>query len=138
LGAGRLVASRAAPNIPFKFDGFEMLYARPQWEATAFLTQPGRDSGGFDGEDHTTTFWGFYVTHWFDAPRKIGLDLYYLGIHDEHGAYASGAGDELRHSLGVREFGSWDQWDWNAEEVVQVGSFGNESILAWTASVDVG
>jgi hypothetical protein len=138
LGAGRLVASRAAPNIPFKFDGVQMLYARPQWEATAFLTQPGRDSGGFDGEDHTTTFWGLYLTHWFDAPRKIGLDLYYLGIHDEHGAYASGTGDELRHSLGVREFGSWRQWDWNTEEVVQFGSFGNESILAWTASLDSG
>jgi hypothetical protein len=29
LGSGRLVATRAAPNIPFKFDGFEAIYDRP-------------------------------------------------------------------------------------------------------------
>src|SRR5260370_15374597 len=29
FGAGRLVATRAAPNIPFRFDGFEALYSRP-------------------------------------------------------------------------------------------------------------
>ena len=138
FGAGRLVATRAAPNIPFRFDGFELLYARPQWEATAFLTQPARDSGGIDGEDHTTTFWGLYLTHWFDAPRTWGLDLYYFGIHREDGTYSSGKGDEHRHSFGLREFGVRNHWDWDAEEVLQAGSFGNNSILAWTASLDAG
>ncbi len=115
-----------------------MLYARPLWETTAFLTRPVKDSGGFDGEDHSTAFWGFYLTHWFDAPHKLGMDLYYLGVTREHGRYASGAGNEHRHSLGAREFGAWDHWDWNAEEVLQVGSFGTDSILAWTASLDAG
>src|SRR6266581_3703383 len=72
FGSGRLVATRAAPNIPFKFDGFEILYARPLWEATAFLTRPVKDSGGFDGEDHSTAFWGLYLTHWLAAPHKFG------------------------------------------------------------------
>jgi len=138
FGSGRLVATRAAPNIPFKFDGFEILYARPLWEATAFLTRPVKDSGGFDLEDHSTAFWGLYLTHWLDAPHKLGIDLYYLGVAREHGRYASGAGNEHRHSLGAREFGAWDHWDWNAEEVLQVGSFGTDSILAWTASLDAG
>jgi alginate export protein len=138
FGSGRLVATRAAPNIPFKFDGFEALYTRPLWEATAFLTQPVKDSGGFDGEDHTTTFWGLYTTHWFGSTPKTGIDLYYLGIHREHGKYASGTGEEYRHSMGAREFGQWNHWDWNAEEVLQVGSFDRDSILAWTASIDTG
>ncbi len=138
FGSGRLVATRAAPNIPFKFDGFEALYARPSWEATAFLAQPVKDSGGFDGEDHSITFWGLYTTHWFGSPRRTGVDLYYLGIHREHGRYASGTGEEYRHSLGAREFGDWNHWDWNAEEVLQFGSFGSDSILAWTASLDAG
>ena len=38
-----------------------------------------------------------------------------FGIHSEQGAYASGTGDEHRHSLGAREFGEWNSWDWNAE-----------------------
>ena len=139
LGSGRLVATRAAPNIPFKFDGLEMLYAGPRWEATAFLNHPVNESTyQFDGPDYSTTFWGLYVTHWFDAPRTSGLDFYYLGIHREHGSYASGDGDEHRHSLGARLFGEKDGWDWNGESLIQFGSFGNDSILAWTASMDAG
>jgi hypothetical protein len=138
FGSGRLVATRAAPNIPFRFDGFEALYSQPLWNVTAFLAQPVKDSGGFGGDDHSTTFWGLYATHYFDVPPTLGLDLYYFGIHREHGAYASGAGDEHRHSLGAREFGEWNHWDWNAEQVLQVGSFGNDSILAWTAAIDTG
>src|SRR6266851_3208800 len=128
----------AAPNIPFKFDGFEILYARPLWEATAFLTRPVKDSGGFDGEDHSTAFWGLYLTHWLAAPDKFGIDLYYLGVAREHGRYASGTGDEHRHSLGAREFGAWHGWDWDGEQVVQFGSFGSDSILAWTVAMNAG
>ena len=138
FGAGRLVATRAAPNIPFRFDGVEMVYSRPDWEATGFFTQPVKDSGHFDGEDHSTTFWGLYATHWFDAPHTLGLDMYYLGIDRDHGAYALGTGHEVRHSLGAREFGEWNRWDWDAEQVVQFGSFGDKSILAWTAALDTG
>jgi len=138
FGAGRLVATRAPVNIPFRFDGFEALYSSPKWEATAFLTQPALDSGHIDSEDHTTTFWGLYLTHWFDAPHLLGVDLYYFGIHRKDGVYASGTGDEHRHSLGSRQFGLWHNWDWNTEEVVQVGKFADESILAWTASFDSG
>jgi hypothetical protein len=138
FGAGRLVATRAAPNIPFRFDGLEALYSRPQWNVTGFLTQPAKDSGHIDAENHSTTFWGLYATHYFNAPRTIGLDLYYLGIHNDHATYVSGTAEEDRHSLGAREFGVWHHWDWDAEQVVQVGSFGSDSILAWTAAISAG
>jgi len=138
FGAGRLVATRAAPNIPFRFDGFEALYSRPSWNVTAFLTQPVKDSGHIDSEDHSTTFWGIYATHYFDAPRTTGLDLYYLGIHNDHATYVSGTADEDRHSLGAREFGVWKHWDWDAEQVIQFGNFGSDSILAWTAALNAG
>jgi hypothetical protein len=141
LGSGRLVATRAAagaPNIPFRFEGFEALYSTPLWAATAFLTQPVEDAGGISGADHSTTFWGLYVTHWFDAPHLQGLDFYYLGDHIQEATYASGTADEHRQSFGMRFFGVRDQWDWNQEDVIQVGSFGSDSILAWTASLDAG
>src|SRR6266478_5184444 len=138
FGAGRLLATRAAPNIPFRFDGFEALYSRPLWDITTFLTQPAKDSGGINGEDHSTTFWGLYATHYFNAPRTLGLDLYYLGIHREDGKYASGTADEHRHTLGAREFGAWNHWDLEGEQALQVGSFGNDSILTWTAAINAG
>ncbi len=89
-------------------------------------------------DDYSTEFWGLYLTHWFDGSHKSGVDVYYLGIADENGQYASGKGDEHRHSFGSRWFGEKNQWDWNGEAVAQVGDFGNESILAWTASLDAG
>ena len=137
LGSGRLVATRAAPsapNIPFRFDGFEMLYATSSWEATAFLTRPAKDSGHIDGSNPNTTFWGLYLTHWLDEPRQVGLDLYYFGIVNNPARYASGIADEDRQSLGLRFFGKKNRWEWNLEDVVQFGTFGDESILAWTAS----
>jgi hypothetical protein len=48
LGSGRLVATRAAPNIPLRFDGGELIYSRPLWEATAFITRPVKDTGGIE------------------------------------------------------------------------------------------
>jgi len=138
FGSGRLVATRASPNIPFRFDGFEMIYTRPLWEATAFLTRPVEDTGGISGSNPDTTFWGLYATHWFDVQHKLGVDLYYLGIANEHARYASGTGDEKRHTFGSRIFGVRNQWDWNGEAAIQVGTFGDESILAWTASLDSG
>src|SRR5258706_330800 len=94
LGSGRLVATRAAVNIPFRFDGFEMLYSSPQWMATGFLTRPAKDSGSIAGSDPDTTFWGLYLTHWFDTPHKLGFDLYYLGIFNDIATYVSGSADE--------------------------------------------
>ena len=139
LGSGRLVATRAAPNIPFKFDGVEVLNSSGLWESTAFFTRPVKEAPDLFNSDITTTrFWGAYLTRYFDAQHKQGLDLYYLGIANEHGIYASGAGKELRHSFGTRLFGEKDQWDWNAEAVLQTGTFGSNSILAWTASLDSG
>lgn len=139
LGSGRLVATRAAPNIPFKFDGVELLYDRPAWQALTFLTRPGKErTFGFDTEDYDTTFWGAYLTHWFDEKRKGGLDLYYFGLARENSVYASGKADQHRHSLGSRYFGEVAGWDWNLEGVVQFGHFGSDRIFAWTGSVDGG
>lgn len=138
LGSGRLVATRASPNIPFRFDGFEALYSHRDWKATAFLARSVKDVSGFEVNDHSTPFWGLYATGWLDASRTLGVDLYYLGIRREDGKYASGSGDEHRHTVGVREFGALQHWDWNAEQVLQFGRFAGDPILAWTASIDAG
>jgi hypothetical protein len=135
FGSGRLVDTRPPVNVDFRYDGAELLYSRPLWNATAFLTQPVMDSGGLNGENHSTTFWGLYVTHWLDAPHARGLDLYYLGIYNKEATFASGTAPERRQTFGTRQFGTWKQWDLDTEEVLQTGTFGNNPILAWTASM---
>jgi hypothetical protein len=52
--------------------------------------------------------------------------------------YASGKAMQHRHSLGLRLFGESGAWDWDAEGVVQFGSFGDDEILAWTGSINAG
>jgi len=139
FGSGRLVATRAAPNIPFKFDGFEALYKRPAWEATAFLTRPVLEQAyHVSSADSGTAFWGLYVTHWFNPARSLGFDLYYFGVERDKNTYASGTAREDRHTLGTRWFGNRDHWDWNGEAMFQTGTFGSETILAWAAAMDAG
>lgn len=138
FGSGRLVAPRVPVNVDFRFDGFELLYSQPRWEATGFMTQPAADTGYINLEDHSQTFWGLYATHWFDAPHQLGIDFYYLGYDNKRAVYASGEGEEERHSLGTRQFATWNHWDWDSEEILQAGTFGNNPILAWTASLNTG
>lgn len=139
LGAGRLLATRASPNIPLKFDGAELIYDRTDWQVEAFLVRPGEErTNGFDGEDDETTFWGVYATHFFTSARKSGTDLYYFGLRREDSIYASGQATQTRHTFGSRLFGAGSGWDWDMEGVVQAGDFGSDDIFAWTASASTG
>jgi len=139
LGAGRLVATRAAPNIPFKFDGGEWLSRLGAWDLTAFVTRPvTENSDKFDSADPGTAFWGIYATDWFNRTQASGVDFYYLGIDQGQDSYASGTAAEHRQTVGARLFGQANSWDWNLEGAYQGGRFGSEPIRAWTLSADDG
>ncbi|MEO0588095.1 MAG: alginate export family protein, partial [Planctomycetota bacterium] len=56
----------------------------------------------------------------------------------EDAAFDAGVDTETRHSLGARFFGSAGPFDWNVEPIVQVGSFGDRDIAAWTIGTDWG
>jgi len=81
-----------AVSLPKNVDIVESRFSTAEVIARHFNTSqlPAKDSGRLDGEDHTTTFWGVYATHWFDEPHALGFDVYYFGIHRKDGAYASG------------------------------------------------
>jgi hypothetical protein len=139
LGSGRLVATRAAPNIPFSFDGAQLIFDRPDWHATAFAARPVEQrTYGFDEDSRGSDFWGAYLTHWLDSSHHTGADLYYLGLREENDVFASGIGTAVRHSIGTRVFGVAHGWDWDAEAVDQFGGFNHEDIRAWTGSINTG
>ena len=115
-GSGRLVrATRAGPNIPFKFDGVQLIDAIGGGKIYAFFTKPAREQKDtFDDEFPDQSFWGIYGT----TPTlvsAIGLkaDLYYLGYKNEQARFASGAGDEERHTFGTRLFGKTNGFDYD-------------------------
>ena len=99
----------------------------------------GNQAGVFDdGIDEDQALWGAYAT---GAPAWLPfgslLDLYYLGYHNDFGAYEQGVADETRLGRHASR-GELGGWDWNWEAVLQWGSFGAGDILAWTVASDTG
>lgn len=138
-GSARLIATRAAPNVPYKFDGVQIIGARGAARLYAFLVRPGQESRHqFDGQNDGQSLWGVYGS----VPTRLRLpatiDLYYLGAHFESRRYIRGSAIEDRHSIGTRLSGSLGNWSYDWEPIVQFGSFGNRDIRAWTIATDTG
>jgi hypothetical protein len=143
FGSGRLIALRQGPNVPFKFDGSEIIAADGDARLYAFLVRPGREEKySFDGEDADQTFWGAYGTtplgSSLGGPTGLSADLYYLGLRDQAARYATVSGTEVRHTFGTRLFGAVAGWDYDVEPVLQVGTLAGHDVLAWTLANDAG
>ena len=136
-GSGRLVATRAAPNLPFKFDGLQLIGASGPARVYAFLVRPGQEyKYRLDGENDGQDFWGVYATTPTGWKLPATLDLYYLGARYASVSYVAGTAAELRHTIGMRASGNAGGWSYDWEPVVQFGNFGNREILAWTMATD--
>lgn len=140
FGSGRLVATRSAPNIPFKFDGFETIGSmNGTSKIYTFITHPDRDDKHeLDPPDHAQMFDGVYTSTPLGGPLNTSIDLYYLGYRNERARYVDGTGVEDRHTVGTRLFGKVSGWDYDIEPVVQFGEVGNNDIRAWTIATDGG
>jgi hypothetical protein len=139
-GSGRLVATRAAPNIPFKFDGLQLIGAAADAKVYAFITKPGRErKDQFDDEFPDQTFWGVYgTTPPLRTPLNLRADVYYLGFKNDDAHFATGAGVEERHTIGTRLFGKVAGFDYDIEPIIQFGRFAQRDILAWTVGSSIG
>ncbi|MEM7665826.1 MAG: alginate export family protein [Pseudomonadota bacterium] len=140
IGSGRLVSIRDGPNVRRTFDGVRLGLARGDWSVEGFgFGVRGDERGSFDDrifEDEA--LWGVYATLG-DAPLLPGsADFFYLGFDEDAAIFDQGVADETRHTFGTRFHGREGRWDWNWEAMVQVGSFGQGDIFAWTLATDTG
>ena len=140
LGAGRLVDTRYGPNVPLAFDGVDTSLKSDSLELRAIYLRPveNRTSDFDDRASLQKRLWGLYSTHWLNAARTEGVDLYYLSFRDRRAVFDQGAGAQLVHSFGSRFFGDTGQWRWNLEGVLQRGSFGEKRVEAWGVGGEVG
>lgn len=137
-GSGRMVATRAAPNIPFKFDGGQLIGAWGTAKVYSFLVVPGRESKyDFDEENRNQLFWGVYGQKGLEV-LESRVDAYYLGFRDRQAKYAGKTGIEDRHTVGARYAGKTSGFDWDWESMFQFGSFHRRDILAWQLATDTG
>ncbi|MEM9802894.1 MAG: alginate export family protein [Planctomycetota bacterium] len=137
FGSQRLVGYRYGPNVPLPFDGAVAAYDDGRFRAEALWVRPvATEPGAFDDEaNDEESLYGLYTTTLFG---RQGLDLYYLGHDDDLGIYDQGAADEERHTFGARWFGGVGMFDWNGEIFGQIGSFGDDDIRAWSATIEAG
>lgn len=144
FGSYRLVTLREPTNARLTFDGVRATLNASKMTFDAFVVRPGEPKTGIfnDGEDDNTTFWGLYSTLPLEPEKRLGIDVYYLGLDRRNTRYASGVGDETRHTIGARIWGRHAGWDHDTEFVLQLGTFDrgaiSEDILAWTVASNTG
>jgi hypothetical protein len=138
LGDERLADTRESQNIRRAFDAVRLDIRFSPVHLTAFYGSPILNKpGSFD--DRATKneiFTGVYATSMFDSAS--GLDLFALVRNKPNATFTEGTAHEHRASFGGRFFGATHGWDYNFQGLVQTGRFGNEAILAYGASADMG
>jgi hypothetical protein len=103
------------------------------------------DVGEFDDESSDDSrFWGIYLTRNLTRTLALpkngtaGIDAYYFGLDRDRAVFNGMAGDELRHTFGLRFFGEAGSWDWDLEGFYQFGEFASGNIRAWSFASHVG
>lgn len=147
LGVGRLVDLRIGPNVRRAFDMGKVTFRKDQLTIDAFY---GKEAAvnveAFDNsftlfEEGAATprLWGIYsqfLTRKSDGVNA-SIELYYLGFQSDFSAYSDVEGEEIRHSLGARSFGSINQkFQFNTEFIYQFGDLGGNSISAFNFETD--
>jgi len=137
FGSSRLISVREAPNVRRAFDGVRASWSGTGIRVDGFAVRPvAPQRGSFnDPSDSAQAFWGAYATV---TTPVTNVDVYYLGLTRENARFAQGTATERRHTIGARQFGKRGAVDWNIEEAVQFGSFGEAAIRAWTVSANLG
>ncbi|MEM9351691.1 MAG: alginate export family protein [Planctomycetota bacterium] len=138
LGSQRLVGTRYGVNVIRSFDSVELALAEGDARLRALYARPTEVlPDAFDNKiSDDQQLWGAYSTLPFR--EHSNLDLYYLGFVDDLAVFQQTAGREVRHSIGTRFFGGFENWFWNVEAVGQFGRIGNADILAWTTAIEAG
>lgn len=141
-GSGRLIDVREGPNVRLSFDGFMVKSKIDSWQIDGFAVRPDLDNPGFfdNAPNHAVSFWGVYATR--PSPRKMALDVYYLGLDRKQATFERGTAQELRHSLGARISRpiatESSGLDFDYEGAWQFGKFGSGNIRAWTVASETG
>ena len=141
-GSGRLLDVREGPNVRLSFDGFMVKSKIDSWQIDGFAVRPDLDKPGYfdNAPNHAVGFWGVYATR--SLPRKVSLDVYYLGLDRKQATFERGTALEERHTLGARisrpVATEKPGLDFDYEGLWQFGTFGSGNIRAWTVASETG
>lgn len=138
FGGRRLIDVREGPNVRQSFDLASIEFNSGNWNTTLLYAVPLiTNEGFFDNEElhGNESIWGVYTVKQINESK--GYDLYYLGFREENKSYHTEfPSTEVRHSVGARLWGTKGRLSYNHESLIQLGSFGEQSIFGWTISFD--
>jgi len=144
LGASRLVGLREGPNLRRSFDMAHAVVSIKETDLQVFYGKEVAigfeafdNSGGvFQADATAPTLWGIFGD--FSLPFLIGkTELYYLGFHRPMSFFHDGQGEEVRHSFGIRRFGTVKKnGRYNTEFIYQFGSLGDNIVRAFNFEGD--
>ena len=139
LGSLHLLGTRDGANVRRSFDAIHSAWLWNQSRVDAFIAHPVEiRTGKFnDKTDNTQKIWGLYSTL-SSQMVSSSLDFYYLGFESNESHYTQDTGEERRYTLGARQFGSNNNFDWDNELTWQFGHFQQYDIRAWAASMHSG
>jgi hypothetical protein len=106
-----------------------------------FALKPVENNLGWfdDVPTHAQSAWGSYLTVPAPTVSRGQADFYYIGLDTKSVTHNRGTPDELRHTVGTRVFRPIGKGlDYNWEANYQWGSFGTNSIRAWSVSTETG
>jgi hypothetical protein len=143
FGAERLVSPSDWTNVRRSFDAAALSLELTRVRATAFFARPVivemHDGNEHRGGDH---FYGVYATAGSLSlgPFAPSLDLYWLALDRGDRSVNGTSGDEHRHTIGARIWGSLGETGLDAEleTAFQVGSLGGRTLRAGMASGEIG
>ncbi|MGV2289900.1 alginate export family protein [Trinickia sp. YCB016] len=128
----RFIAVRDGPNVRQAFDAIWADYEYQKWRFIAYATQPVqyRDATVFDDvSNRGLTFSGVRFERKSVGPGDLSG---YWSLYTRSNARFLGAsGYERRDVWDMRYFGTQGHFDWDFEGMLQTGSVGDSSVLAW-------
>ena len=147
LGVGRLVDLRVGPNVRRAFDMARAAFSNEQLQMDVFYGKEAEiNLDAFD--NHFTLFtegaetpriWGVYSQFPVQNNNEVNhtVELYYLGFQSDFSAYSDVAGEETRHSIGARSFGSLNRkFIYNTEFIYQFGDLAGSTVSAFNFETD--
>lgn len=140
FGAGRLISAAEGRNVRRSFEGARLILERGAWtwNSTAMrLVTPAR--GAFDDRaDPELIAWGAGASGPRPGRGSGNLAIYYIGVRRTAARFDQGTADTVRHSGGVRLWGTVGPLDYDQDLIVQRGRSGDAVIRAYAAASDLG
>jgi hypothetical protein len=137
FGSQRLISVREGPNNRLTFDGIKTSINRNDFKLDAFYLHPVADKPEImdDKWFDVNKVYGIYAVK--NKVKWLGnIDLYYIGLYKPTAVFDEFSGKENRHSIGTRIWQKNDNWNIDFEAVYQFGKFEEQTINAYTLSIN--